>query len=281
MSRRRPSSRTCTTGRLASRPAGRCRTGSPRNHSWRWLAESAAEARSRPRSASTSISFSSPLACPPLPMPGRPATGCCRRTTQRPGLLFGPDAGSGEASPRPLCAPAHGRHSQAVRHIAGPIVALCFLTAGCSALGNVPGASGPGTSAPAPPSTSPPASVPSMTSAGSEPPVPILGLSRGATEGYGSARPSTISNGGDPTGVVMNVSWQSWGGPQAVGTGTGYYDPPNVPVDQSTSEQATIVAFDLGTCDGRYMYQAIEWYFPESGGSFTASNYLNTRLWTQ
>lgn len=78
----------------------------------------------------------------------------------------------------------------------------------------------------------------------------------------------------------MNVSWQSWGGPQAVGTGTGYYDPPNAPVDQSRSEQATIVAFDLGTCDGRYMYQAIEWYFPESGGYFNASNYLNICSWT-
>lgn len=98
--------------------------------------------------------------------------------------------------------------------------------------------------------------------------------------GYGSTRPASISNGGDPTGIVTNVSWQSWGGAQAMGTGTGYYDPPNVPVSQSQPEQATIVAFDLGTCGGQYMYRAIEWYFPAFGGSFNASNYLNICSWT-
>jgi hypothetical protein len=110
--------------------------------------------------------------------------------------------------------------------------------------------------------------------------VPVLGQSRGATEGYGSARPATISNGGDPTGIVTDLSWQSWGGPQAVGTGTGYYDPPNAPVSQAIQERATVVAFDLGTCGGLYMYQAIEWYFPASGGSFDASSYLNVCSWT-
>jgi len=78
----------------------------------------------------------------------------------------------------------------------------------------------------------------------------------------------------------MNVSWQSWGGPEAVGSGVGYYDPPNVPVSNSIREQATVVAFDLGTCGGRYMYQGIEWYFPESGGSFDNSTFLNICSWT-
>jgi hypothetical protein len=59
-----------------------------------------------------------------------------------------------------------------------------------------------------------------------------------------------------------------------------YYDPPNVPVVNATKEQATVIAFDLGTCDGQYMYQAIEWYFPESGGSFNATTYLNVCSWT-
>lgn len=60
----------------------------------------------------------------------------------------------------------------------------------------------------------------------------------------------------------------------------GYYDPPNAPASRSKQEQATVVAFDLGTCDGHYMYQAIEWYFPESGGSFNADSYLNVCSWT-
>lgn len=100
------------------------------------------------------------------------------------------------------------------------------------------------------------------------------------TKGYGSVRPSTIDNGGDPTGIVTDVSWKSWGGAQAIGSGMGYYDPPNVPVFRSTKERTTVVAFDLGTCNGTYMYQAIEWYFPESGGSFNPTNYLNVCSWT-
>jgi len=110
--------------------------------------------------------------------------------------------------------------------------------------------------------------------------VPVLGQSRSITDGYGSVRPATISNGGDATGLVTNVSWQSWGGSQAVGTGTAEYDPPNVPLALSKPEQATVVAFNPGTCDGVYMYQDIEWYFPESGGAFDASTYLNVCSWT-
>ncbi|HYK71306.1 MAG TPA: hypothetical protein VEV45_25420 [Streptosporangiaceae bacterium] len=164
-----------------------------------------------------------------------------------------------------------------MRYTALPIVALCALVAGCSAASYVPAASGPRLSS-ASPAEPTPAQALSTSPVAS--PAPVLGQSRGATEGYGSARPASISNGGDPTGVVTNVSWQSWGGPQAVGTGTAYYDPPNVPVAQSKAEQATVVAFDLGTCDGLYMYQAVEWYFPASGGSFNASNYLNVCSWT-
>jgi hypothetical protein len=172
-----------------------------------------------------------------------------------------------------------------VRHYVIPVIALSVLIVGCSTGRNVPGASSPSSGSassaaavaaqPAP--TSPPASGASTTASGA---TPVLGQSRGVTEGYGSVRPATISNGGDPAGIVMNVTWQSWGGAQAVGTGTGYYDPPNTPVAESKAEQATVVAFDLGTCDGLYMYQAIEWYFPASGGSFDASSYLNICSWT-
>jgi hypothetical protein len=145
------------------------------------------------------------------------------------------------------------------------VAALCVLVAGCSA-----GGSG---------SNAPPSAASSSASV-SAAPVPVLGQSRAITQGYGSVRPSTINNGGDPTGIVTGVSWTSWGGAQATGTGMGYYDPPNVPVSSAVKEQATVVAFDLGTCDGRYMYQAIEWYFPESGGFFHSASYLNVCSWT-
>jgi hypothetical protein len=53
-----------------------------------------------------------------------------------------------------------------------------------------------------------------------------------------------------------------------------------VPVDRATKERATVVAFNLGTCTGKYMYQTIEWYFPESRGSFNPDNYLDVCGWT-
>lgn len=171
-----------------------------------------------------------------------------------------------------------------MRHTAAPIVVLCLLAAGCAAGSNITGSSGPSTNpaSPAAATPTPPTStsVPSITSPGAAAAVPVLGQSRGVTEGYGSARPTTISNGGDPTGIVTNVSWQSWGGPEALATATGYYDPPNVPVYKAIREKATVVAFDLGICAGQYMYQGIEWYFPESGGSFNTTSYLNICSWT-
>lgn len=184
---------------------------------------------------------------------------------------------------------------------------FCLLVAGCSARGGTskpaapssppartsPGApSSPGAvsavSSAAPSAAPTPAPGPSVSTAppvagGPTSPVsgvPVLGQGRGITRGYGSARPDTIFNGGDPTGLVTGVSWQSWGGAKAVGTGMGYYDPPNEPVSRSVRERATVVAFDLGTCAGKYMYRAVEWYFPQSGGSFSRDNYIDVCAWT-
>ena len=63
-------------------------------------------------------------------------------------------------------------------------------------------------------------------------------------------------------------------------TGMAYYDPPGKPVTDSVRERATVVAFDLTTCDGTFMYEAIEWYFPESGGTFSPGQYLDDCSWT-
>jgi hypothetical protein len=90
-------------------------------------------------------------------------------------------------------------------------------------------------------------------------------------QGYGLVRPSTIFNGGDPTGAVRNVQWQSWGGSQATGHGLGWYVPPDRDVAGGQSEAATVVAFDLGSCRGTLAYRAIEWYFPQHGETFDPS----------
>jgi hypothetical protein len=110
-------------------------------------------------------------------------------------------------------------------------------------------------------------------------PVPTLGQMAGTFgmngQGFGLVRPSTVFNGGDPSGLVLSVVWGSWGGPRAVGTGISDYSAPNQSVAGGTRLPATIVAFNLGTCDGKLMYQAVEWYFPERGQIFDPTTYEN------
>ncbi|ALV32230.1 hypothetical protein AS200_09380 [Streptomyces sp. CdTB01] len=105
-------------------------------------------------------------------------------------------------------------------------------------------------------------------------PPPLLGtLWSGNQQGYGLPRPTTIMNGGDPTGLVTGAHWTSWGGKQATGTGTSTY--PTTSVAAGTQEPVNIVAFDLGDCHGTRTYRAIEWYFPGKGGTFDPKNYIN------
>ncbi|MER7584179.1 hypothetical protein [Kitasatospora sp. NPDC097691] len=106
--------------------------------------------------------------------------------------------------------------------------------------------------------------------------VPVLGASWApGQKGYGQAQPVTVFNGGDPTGLVEQLAWSSWGGPSATGTGTAEYVGPGQSVATGIPAQADIVAFDLGTCHGRTAYRAIEWYFPAHGQHFDATRYLD------
>lgn len=95
-------------------------------------------------------------------------------------------------------------------------------------------------------------------------------------QGYGTAEPTEINNGGDPTGIVENITWKGWGSSEVTGTGTGTYVAPNDTVSQGVSAPVTVVAFDLGTCQGKQSYNAVEWYFPQYGGAFSSSTYRNT-----
>lgn len=107
--------------------------------------------------------------------------------------------------------------------------------------------------------------------------IPVLGQRAGDfdvdSQGFGEVRPATVFNGGDPTGLVTDITWSSWGGSTATGTGTSDYVGPNQTVAGGTQEKVTIVAFDLGTCGGTLMYQAVEWYFPQHGQNFNPSQY--------
>ncbi len=108
--------------------------------------------------------------------------------------------------------------------------------------------------------------LPAVAGASSEP--ILAGPWAPEQEGYGHARPGTVFNGGDPTGLVKSIEWLTWGGPRAVGVGSAFFVSP----DQSTAEghraAAVIVAFKLGSCRGRRAYNAVQWYFPEYGEHF-------------
>jgi hypothetical protein len=81
--------------------------------------------------------------------------------------------------------------------------------------------------------------------------------------GWGEIRPNVIYNGGDPTGLVKDISWSTWGGAQAIGHGLAVYLAPGASdAAHGVFTSATVVAFDLGKCDGKDAYLAVKWYFP-------------------
>lgn len=53
---------------------------------------------------------------------------------------------------------------------------------------------------------------------------PVLGSAAFAKpdgEGWGSAQPSRVYNGGDPSGLVTEIQWTGWGSDTAIGYGLG------------------------------------------------------------
>jgi hypothetical protein len=112
-----------------------------------------------------------------------------------------------------------------------------------------------------------------VTAVRSEPTLGILAGTYVHGSGFGQVEPKKVDNGGDPTGIVSSITWNNWGGGQAVGTGLSDYVGPNQTVANGTIEPVRIVAFDLGTCHGRYMYEAVEWYFPQHGQTFDANQF--------
>lgn len=85
-------------------------------------------------------------------------------------------------------------------------------------------------------------------------------------QGYGRASPTRIFNGGDPTGLVKNVHWTSWGDARALGVGTGWE--PGKTVASGHWVRVKVVAWDLGRCRGSHAYRRIEWF--RIGGRFNS-----------
>lgn len=174
--------------------------------------------------------------------------------------------------------------SRRARLLAGVALLGLIATACDSTPGAVPvpshtttssGTTSTSTTSSSTPTTPPP--VDSTSSPGTTTkPVPTLGIVWGRSQqGYGTARPSTIDNGGDPTGLVTDVRWQSWGGPTATATGMSSDANGKASIAEAVQRQATVQAFDLGDCEGKLMYRAIEWYFPSDGQKFDPNSYID------
>jgi hypothetical protein len=91
------------------------------------------------------------------------------------------------------------------------------------------------------------------------------------TEGFGDVRPSRVFNGGDESGLFTDIVWDTWGGQQAIGNGTGWY----VALSEDTAgghyEPIRLVAYDLQVCGGRLMYRHLAAFFPQLGEKFDPS----------
>jgi hypothetical protein len=97
-------------------------------------------------------------------------------------------------------------------------------------------------------------------------PVPSLGLVwEPYQSGWGTPHPSAVFNGGDPTGRITNVTWQSWGSPEAVGHGTGYYLSPTAAALTGELEPATIVAWGPRDLSGEARLSAGHLVLPDQG----------------
>lgn len=92
------------------------------------------------------------------------------------------------------------------------------------------------------------------------------------TKGFGRVKPHEIFYGGDPTGLVCDIHWHSWGGRVARGVGVGWYISSNQSVNEGHAAKAKVVASKLGTWKGRPAYDRLTWSFPNHGNDPPASH---------
>jgi hypothetical protein len=107
---------------------------------------------------------------------------------------------------------------------------------------------------------------------------PVLGRASGdfsRATGLGKVKPRRIDFGGDPTSFVKRITWHSWGGLRATGTGRAVWVPPDQPVSNGRIQNVRIVGFHRGMCNGTFMYKAVEWFFPQHHQHFTTHHYAN------
>jgi hypothetical protein len=65
--------------------------------------------------------------------------------------------------------------------------------------------------------------------------------------GWGTPRPKTIDNGGDPSGIVEKIRWTTWGGKVAIGYGRNFITKPTGGY-YATSVTIELKALNIGLC---------------------------------
>ncbi|WOC13636.1 J domain-containing protein [Gordonia sp. MP11Mi] len=103
----------------------------------------------------------------------------------------------------------------------------------------------------------------------------VLGSMPPNGRGYGTEKPTEVYAGGSPTSRITDVTWSSWGGDTAEGTGTGTYREDGR-VGREQYIPATIIASDIGMCDGKRAYLTIAWYFPSKGETASPDREMKT-----
>jgi hypothetical protein len=79
-------------------------------------------------------------------------------------------------------------------------------------------------------------------------------------EGFGTVQPTYFSLASTASSTVTQITWDSWGGPQAIGHGL------NADGVDSPPLHVEVVAFDLGPCAGPPVYRKVARVTP--GGQF-------------
>jgi hypothetical protein len=87
----------------------------------------------------------------------------------------------------------------------------------------------------------------------------------GNTRGFGAAHPSELNTNGDPSGIVLGITWHDWGSSTATGIGKTYlpkpgggYSPGTVPIE--------LRATSLGRCGSVAGYQQLLYRVPTQPG---------------
>lgn len=95
--------------------------------------------------------------------------------------------------------------------------------------------------------------------------VPVLGSGGVPRVGFGTSQPGEVYFGGDPTGMFKHLGWSHWGYAEAIGSGDGYYDPPDAPTSASVPARVILTASSLGICHGKLAYRELAVTFVYKG----------------